>query len=279
MVMISMSLLEPVGASTVSPETPNIAPQALHAANVAQDGNRFQSGPVTLKTASRVEEWLDALRLVYDCYVQAGLALPNCHRLRVTPYQLLPKSEVLVGMVADKILCTVTLVPDSEQGLPMEALYDREVAIRRDRGARLAEVSCLADRPDEDRSSFSVLQRLMSFTAQCALRRGVDELLIAVHPRHARFYRRLFAFEVIGGEKTYSLVCDRPAVALSLDLKHLSVDHPDVYQRLFGSTFPNAMFAHHTMPERFQSRLAMILEETAMTVEEAADSGRLVRAA
>ena len=137
---------------------------------------------MTLKTASRVEEWLDALRLVYDCYVQAGLALPNCHRLRVTPYQLLPKSEVLVGMVADKILCTVTLVPDSEQGLPMEALYDREVAIRRDRGARLAEVSCLADRPDEDRSSFSVLQRLMSFTAQCALRRGVDELLIAVHP-------------------------------------------------------------------------------------------------
>jgi hypothetical protein len=46
----------------------------------------------------------------------------------------------------------------------------------------------------------------------------VDDLCIAVHPRHAPFYARAFGFTRFGAEKPYHAVNDAPAVGLRLDL-------------------------------------------------------------
>ena len=61
---------------------------------------------------------------------------------------------------------------------------------------------------------------------QTARARDVDELLVAVHPRHVRFYKKFLAFEVISGLERYPAVCDRPAIALSLNFERIDRDRP-----------------------------------------------------
>lgn len=218
-----------------------------------QRATRFQ-------VAQRPEQFYGAFELVYNAYVRSGLAEPNPYRMRVTPYQLLPTTQVFVAVKGSEVIGTVSLVQDGELGLPMEAIYDREISWRRAEGLRLAEVSCLADRHHDLRRSFPVVLRLMSLMAQSAKRRGVDELIIAVHPRHAPFYQRFTAFVPIGGRKDYDAVCGKPAVALGLDLNRAPVDHPYLYEKFFGLPFPERSFACRPMPDSLRSELEPVVE-------------------
>jgi len=215
---------------------------------------------VDYKIAQRPEEFYGAFRLVYQAYVRSGLSVPNTYAMRVTRFHLLPTTQVFVAKKHTRVDCTVTLVRDGELGLPMEAVYEREVSRRRAEGLRLAEVSCLADRHQDLRRSLPAVIRLMGLMAQYAVRRGVDQLLIAVHPRHAPFYRRFTAFVPFGGMRTYGAVCDKPAVALALDLNRAPTDHARLYKRFLGNPFPDQAFQHQPMSESLRSELEMVVD-------------------
>jgi hypothetical protein len=189
------------------------------------------------KIATARDEVLGALQLVHDEYVRSGLSLPSDSGLRVTSYHLLNTTEVVVGLVDDEVACTLSLVRDSRFGLPMESIYHREVHVRRQLGKRVAEVSCLADRRADAERTLTVMFRVMALVAQAATHRGVDELLIAIHPHHAKFYKRFLGFEGIGDLKYYSTVRGNPAVAMALDLTQLHVTNPKAYRRLYGEPF------------------------------------------
>lgn len=222
---------------------------------------RFASDAETkFKIASSRAELFAAFRLIYAQYLRSALTKPNPHRMRVTPYQLLPNTEIFVAMHREQVICTLSLVADGKFGLPMEAIYGQEVVLRRMRGSYLGEVSCLADRQQESGQSLTVTIRLMSLMAQCAQQRGIDELLIAVHPRHAKFYERFTAFQVIGAEKNYALVCDRPAVPLALDLNRAPVDHPRLYQRFFGVPYPDEALQYRPISEELLFEMRSIME-------------------
>lgn len=197
-------------------------------------------GAITFKVAESFEEVRAALALVHQSYLQAGLTRDNPYGLRLTPWHVLPTTEVFIAQSGDTVVGTVSLVRDGELGIPMESLYSEEVEVRRIMGLQIAEVSCLADRRNGLDQSFKTVSRLMSLILQAADRRGVERLLIAVHPRHARFYQRYIGFEVIGTQKTYGAVCDKPAVALELDLAHLKMKNPRAYQTFFGKPFPDS---------------------------------------
>ena len=189
------------------------------------------------RIATARDEVLGALQLVHDEYVRSGLSLPTDSGLRVTRYHLLNTTEVLVGLVDDQVACTLSLVRDSRFGLPMESIYRREVNVRRRLGKSVAEVSCLADRRADAERTLTVMFRVMALVAQAATHRGVDELLIAIHPHHAKFYERFLGFERIGDLKYYSTVRGNPAVAMTLDLTRLHVTNPKAYKRLYGQPF------------------------------------------
>jgi hypothetical protein len=212
------------------------------------------------KIASSRAELFAAFRLIYAQYLRSGLTEPNPYRMRVTPDQLLPSTELFVAMHRKQVVSTVSLVADGKLGLPMEAIYGQEVALRRMRKSYLGEVSCLADRQQESGQSLTVIIRLMSLMAQCAQQRGIDELLIAVHPRHAKFYERFTAFQVIGEEKNYASVCGRPAVPLALDLKRAPVEHPRLYQRFFGAPYPDEVLQHRPISEKLLGEMRPIME-------------------
>lgn len=190
----------------------------------AVDDSDFKLG-----IADTQDSLLSAFRLVYDTYVRCRLMEPNAYAMRVTPYHLPEDTDVFVASRGESVTCTMSLVRDGQMGLPMEDAYGPEVRQRRDQGNRVAEVSCLAGGVDGGKGMRRVAIRLMGFMAQYAWRRGVDELLIAVHPDHARFYERMIAFRPIGGERSYTPVCNKPAVAMALDLREAALDYPRLY--------------------------------------------------
>jgi len=219
---------------------------------------------VVLKIASGRRELFEAFGLVYDAYRRAGLTPPNPCRMRLTRYHLLPTTEVFVAESRGRVICTMSLIGDGELGLPMEQVYANEVLLRRLRGGRLGEGSCLADCPDETSSRVAV--ELMRLLGQCAKRRGMDELLIAVHPRHAKFYERCAACRVIGGERTYASVCGKPAVALALDLHRSAVTHPALYQKFFGVSFPDEVLRRRPLPDELLDELREMAQVADVTI-------------
>ncbi|MBN2292704.1 MAG: hypothetical protein JXM70_09780 [Pirellulales bacterium] len=189
---------------------------------------------VEYKIASSREERANAFHLVYEAYLRAGLGESNAHQMRVTPYHLLTTTEVFLACVGGQAAFTMTLVGDGELGLPIEAVYGPEVQRRRDKGLCVGEVSCLADRRSEFKRSFPVFLRLCRFTAQYAWHIGMHQLLIAVHPRHARFYKRFMDFEPIGEQRSYPTVKNNPAIAMMLDMDRLHRERSESYYTLFA---------------------------------------------
>lgn len=219
-----------------------------------------------------------ALRMVYEAYVETGLISANPFEMRVTPYHVLPTTNVFIARREQEIVGTLSLIRDCALGLPMEDVYSAEVNSRRARGLNVAEVSCLADSSHGKSNMLSVVIQLMSHMAQFARRQGVDELLIAVHPHHVGFYERFIGFEVIGEQRQYAAVSDNPAVALALDLNGMPVNHPRAYQRFFGKAFADADLVAHRPDSSTIAMLLRVLNQTEWDHAETPDT-RLLNAA
>lgn len=192
---------------------------------------------IMLKIAATCEEREAVFRLVYDSYQRAGLCKPSASHLRCTPYQLLPTTDIFFAELREEAICTMSLVRDGELGLPMEELYPQQVLERRNAGLRVAEVSCLADRRQSPKRFFDLFCDLSRLMVQLAVAQGVDQLLIAVHPRHVALYRRYLGFECIGEERDYGLVNGNPAVPLCLDLDAARANLP-LWNKYFGQEIP-----------------------------------------
>lgn len=212
------------------------------------------------KIASQRGEFEAAYRLVHDAYVRQGLTEPLRSGMRITPYQLLPTTDVLVALVRDEVFCTMSLVADGEMGLPMESIFAEELALRRQQGLRLAEVSCLADRRSQLSRSLPALYGLMRLMVQSARARGVDQLLVACHPRHAKFYRRALGFDTISEVRSYQTVRGNPAVALVQDLNLAQQNHPELYRRFFGQRLPESALRPRPMSDHLRENFRCLME-------------------
>ncbi len=217
---------------------------------------------IVSKLAVQREDVFAALRLVYGAYVETGLIEPNPYEMRATRYHLLSTTDIFLASRNEQLLGSLSLVRDGELGLPLEDVYADEVANRRRQGVTMAEVSCLAVNGHGRESKLAVVVQLMSHMAQFAARQGVDELLIAVHPHHVGFYERFTGFEVIGEVKSYSAVCNNPAVALALDLKHGEINHPRAHRRFFGNPLPERDLTTTGCDEATLAELHWIVELT-----------------
>ena len=184
---------------------------------------------VTFTIAESLDSQFECLSLVHERYVASGLMQPNQYGVRVLPEHCEPFSVILMAYDEYGIICTSTLILDGPRGLPIEELYPDEIQQRRGAGLKLAEVSCLAGQTSADplaKRSRPPIGRMMTFLGGLAQFLQVDRLVIAVHPRHSRFYRRKFGFEAFGEEKSYGKVQDRPAVPCEI------VDIPTTLQGL-----------------------------------------------
>ena len=101
----------------------------------------------------------------------------------------------------------------------------------------------------------------MGLAAQAASRRGVSQILIAVHPRHAPFYQRAVGFRAFASERPYPSVGGRPAVALQLNLATLHADRPDVHRRYFGMSYSPIALSTGLVPSFYLKQIAALWQK------------------
>ncbi len=201
---------------------------------------RNASPALDYRIVSNRWERIAAYRLVYETYLRRGLIPQNHFRLRVTPYHMLPTTQTFIAVKNQEVVCAVSLIGDGQLGLPMESVYSEEVNQARSRGLYVGEVSCLACRCDDFRQFLPIFVQLTRLMAQHARGQGMNQFLIAVHPKHAKFYQRFMGFEQIGSLREFPSVQDAPAVACCLDFARIDRDRPKCWSEFFGSPLPQA---------------------------------------
>lgn len=202
-------------------------------------GVRSQECPdITIRVASTRSDREGAFRLAYHSYLRADLCGPSTLGMRITPYQLLISTDIIVAELRGEVISTLSFVRDGELGLPMECVYPEEVSERRRAGLRLAEVSCLADRRQGFSRYYALFWELARMVVQISASEGIDQVLIAVHPRHAKMYCRAMGFARIGDNRQYPAVNDNPAVPLCLDFATVQSQHPAIWQRYLEPPLP-----------------------------------------
>ncbi len=194
--------------------------------------------PLVQKIARTRDEREAAFRLVYRSYLRAGLCNENPLGIRICPYQLLPDSQMFVSLLKGEVVATVSLIPDSANGLPMESLYPDEVNAAREQGLHIGEISCLADRRKDQRRIIQNLCELTRVMTHFALQQKLDGLMLVSHPKHARFYKRFMGFELIGDIRTYRNVCDKLAEPLYFDFSSQRKAQVQALKRVLGESMP-----------------------------------------
>lgn len=193
--------------------------------------NKLETLPKpAVKFAEVRGEFEQAFGLAYNVYLEKGFVKPNPAGLHFGVHSLLPSTAVFIAKSGLEVVSTMTEIFDSpEFGLPMDKIYKKEVDRIRDQGKSIVEVSSLATPRDARWKNFFLY--LMQVWYWYTYYLGVDEVCIAVNPRHVRFYRNLLNFEVFGEEKHYSRV-DAPAVALRVSVESVRERMANIYNDL-----------------------------------------------
>jgi hypothetical protein len=141
----------------------------------------------------------------------------------------------------------------------MEAIYSEEVGQSRSQKLFVGEVSSLAGCTGEFRSFLPLFVQLTRLMAQYARSQGMDQFLIAVHPKHAGFYERFMGFEIIGPVREYPFVQNAPAVACCLDFHRIDRDRPKCCYDFFGTPLdPDQLKVEPMEEEEFKSYQLMV---------------------
>lgn len=178
------------------------------------------------KIAETDKEKEDAYRLVYREYVKMGFLPEDPSGIFTSVYQNLPRSTTFVGVLDGEVVMTLTTVPDSEAGLPMDKLYSDVLRPLRAEGKKLVEYTMLATKKHlfgkgahslRDLRKMAGLFMLIRIAAQHSffVNRDTDGV-ISVNPIYEKLYRYL-DFKPIGGLRHYKEFADNPAIAMRLD--------------------------------------------------------------
>ncbi|NBN63837.1 GNAT family N-acetyltransferase [Microvirga tunisiensis] len=229
---------------------------------------------VTFKIVSTEEEMAGAFALLEDSYVRRGIVAEGQMRLQVI--SLLPSTTTFIAKKGDQILATVSLIEDSDLGLPMEKVHGPEVAGVRQLFRKVAEVGALAVRPDLRRTGLSIMLYNMMYR-WARYWRHVDDLLIAVHPSARFFYSNLLLFRPLGRVQNYAGLRGAASLPMRLDIPGVQMRFHRIYRgrivdRGSGLDFydffcaPSDRFDFSAHPEfRRQAAIAGPLEDRAVS--------------
>lgn len=187
---------------------------------------------ITFRVAQRADELEQAARLVHHEYAKRHYVAGDATDLKLSLFNALPQTTTFLALRDQEVIGTVTLIPDSPLGLPMNAIYHEELDGLRRQGRRLAEVSMLAVRTDlfgrgvflmlNSKKLFLVFNLFKLLFDYTRFLTSVTTLCIAIHPKHELLYRFLF-FHDLGGERVYPGANKNPAIAKVMDL-HLAIE-------------------------------------------------------
>lgn len=185
------------------------------------------------KIAQDIPELEGAYRLVHDEYVRCGYMDASGTGMRFGVHNFLPETTTFVGTCEGQTALTITLFQDTEIGLPMDAIYKEEIDALRASGRKVAEVGALATHPSFRNGNQNIPMygnKIMYLYARENLQ--IDDLVIAINPRHEWIYKHILLFERIGPLKTYGHVKGAAALGYRLDLKKAEENYQKIYAKL-----------------------------------------------
>jgi hypothetical protein len=196
--------------------------------------------PLHVRIGVGRRELAGAYELVYHRYLARGYVDPNPGAIVYREAFGFASSRTIVATTqTEPVLGTLTVVGDNPLGLELETTYPSEVQSLRDQGRCLAEITCLATRPTGRSRRTAVYFELTRFMIHYAYWRGFDDLLLAVHPRHHRFYWRHFRVHPLGPCRPHQFVRGSPSIGCRIDLHTLKQNvNPELWQQYFAEEYP-----------------------------------------
>ena len=177
-------------------------------------------------------EFKAAFKLIYREYVSLGYCDRNDSRMHYTAHSLLPSSRTFILKKGRILLGTISLIPDSPCGFPMETTFPKLIQEFRLRNRKIAEVSLLTLHQKAFHSkefgltdihrltgSFWLFKTLLDYARRV---NDITDLIIAVHPKHEKLYRH-FAFKPMGDPMPYDQAKGNPGLPMHLDV--LKLEH------------------------------------------------------
>lgn len=197
-----------------------------------------------VRIAASRRDLVGAFELVYSEYLAKGYIRPHPERMIYQPVFGLPSSRTMVAAVpGNDIVGTLSIVGDNPLGFQLETTYPDEVQLLRKEGRKLAEITYLTSGGSGRFRPREVFAALTRFTIHYALWRGYDDLLMAVHPRHYRFYWRVFRAAPLGPPRTHKVVEGNLASCCRIDLGSLKSNMTsELRQRYFSSVYQETQF-------------------------------------
>ena len=210
------------------------------------EAHRRGNGDLEIRPALSRAELESAYELVYQNYRTRDYIPPNSSGLRLTIFNAFPSTVTFVGVIRDEVIATVSVIPDTPVGLPMDEIYHDEVQALRDAGRRLIEVTMLADRRLSVSRSLAMVLALMKLVFDYAtLSLKSTDLCITVNPHHDKFYHEYLLFTPLGGLRAYPSVSGNPAIARRLDLERVEEEcqgRPVLLRRFYQDRTPLSLF-------------------------------------
>jgi hypothetical protein len=159
-----------------------------------------------------------AYALAYRVYRRCGYVNDDPTGLCVSAYDAYAGTFTLLAEDPNgKEAGTISLVFDSNLGLPCNEIYREEVDGLRAQGLSLVEFTRLAiddDAPNARGLLFHLFALSYAF-ARCG--GGCTDMLIEVNPRHVQYYKKILRFEQVGPERACPRVKGAPAVLMRMN--------------------------------------------------------------
>lgn len=213
---------------------------------------RLADPNIIIRIAESKREVEAANWLVFRNYVAEGYWDDDAKNLVENKWLHTPHRDVFVALLHGEVVGTVSIIRDSEAGLPSDAFQPTWLNYFRRSGDRLAEGSALAVEKNRTELKNLSLYLLTCYMQYSFYHMEVDRLVQACRSNHADFYADVLRFEKIGGI-VYNNYARVPAQLLSLHLvdahqvlsDHYERDrrgHHNFYRFLMVDEHPNIQF-------------------------------------
>lgn len=208
---------------------------------------------IVIKIAETENEIQQAFSIVHDSYVDLGYMDPDSSGLRINKFHLMPHSIIIVAKLDEEVIGTISILPDSALGLPVDQTWD--ISHLKTNGELVAEISSLTIkkgfRSQRGRLLFPLFKMMFHF---CQDILQVNHIVIATTLEVEPFYLDVLLFKPIMKKsgQSHDLVKGNPSACcyltinkdLAVRCKSIYKNYPDkrnIYKFIFVASISNIL--------------------------------------
>ena len=189
------------------------------------------SEQLVIKLAETDDEVRQAFKLHHDCYAQEGLSEANKSGLKMSKYQTIPQTSIIVATLNNKVVGTLSIVSGGPFALPIEQGWNiDDIKAKHD---CVVECSALAIDKTLKKQAGSILFSIMNYAWKYSSEYlKADAFVAAVKTYYSPFYQDVLMYEKITtkAKSKYQVVDVLSASAFYLNLNTAAQRYKYIYE-------------------------------------------------